>query len=90
MKCGDLGIDIGVPGHIIDGSHGDPVLECSKECESDSGGVWQSCRQRLVLHSLEITLYEIDEDRLGPRKENRLQRIKKYHNKWKLYSGVFT
>ena len=39
MKCGDTGIEMGVPGHIIDGSAGELVRECSKECEIDSGGV---------------------------------------------------
>ena len=27
MKCGDTGIEIGVPGHIIDGSEGELVRE---------------------------------------------------------------
>lgn len=33
-------MDIGVSGKINDGSYGDASLECSKECECDSGGVW--------------------------------------------------
>lgn len=41
-KRGELSIDIGVSGKIKDGSYGDPSLECSKECECDSGGVWQA------------------------------------------------
>jgi hypothetical protein len=37
-KCGESGIETGVPGYIMDG---DPALEYSKECECRSGGVWQ-------------------------------------------------
>ena len=33
-------MEIGVSGKIIDGSYGDPALECSNECECDRGGVW--------------------------------------------------
>ena len=39
---GELGMEIGVSGKINDGSYGDPPLECSKECECDSGGVWKA------------------------------------------------
>lgn len=35
-------MDIGVSGKINAGSYGEPSLECSKECECDSGGVWQT------------------------------------------------
>ncbi len=40
-KCGDSGMETGVPGYIIDG---DPALEYSNEFECRSGGVWQGCR----------------------------------------------
>lgn len=38
IKCGDNGMEIGVPG-ISDCSDGEPPREWSKEFESDSGGV---------------------------------------------------
>lgn len=36
---GESGIETGVLGNI---TVGDPALEYSKECECESGGVWQS------------------------------------------------